>query len=75
MVLSCALCVWKKCLKKKDKDKEKDKKREKEKSKGGYDTEMDGGYNEVSNRHTVSPGWCIALAMYHSSDILLTLDQ
>ncbi|XP_022047595.2 synaptotagmin-1-like isoform X1 [Acanthochromis polyacanthus] len=47
VVLSCAVCVWKKCLKKdKDKEKEKDKKKEKEKSKGGFDTEMDGGYNE-----------------------------
>uniref|UniRef100_A0A3P8TCG0 Synaptotagmin n=1 Tax=Amphiprion percula TaxID=161767 RepID=A0A3P8TCG0_AMPPE len=54
VVLSCAVCVWKKCLKKKDKDKEKekDKKKEKEKSKGGFDTEMDGGYNEVSYTHT-----------------------
>lgn len=48
MVLSCAVCMWKKCLKKKDRDKEKDKKKGKEKSKGGSDTEMDGGYNEVS---------------------------
>ncbi|KAM3870574.1 synaptotagmin-1-like [Diretmus argenteus] len=50
LVLACALCVWKKCLKKKDKDKEKDKdkdkKKGKEKSKGDFDTEMDGGYNE-----------------------------
>ncbi|XP_074489155.1 synaptotagmin-1b [Sebastes fasciatus] len=46
VVLSCALCVWKKCLKKKDKDKEKDKKKGKEKSNGGIDTEMDGGYSE-----------------------------
>uniref|UniRef100_A0A672Y9B4 Synaptotagmin n=2 Tax=Sphaeramia orbicularis TaxID=375764 RepID=A0A672Y9B4_9TELE len=44
VVLSCAVCVWKKWLKKKDKDKEKDKKKGKEKSKGGSDTEMDGGY-------------------------------
>ncbi|XP_028286281.1 synaptotagmin-1-like [Parambassis ranga] len=46
LVLSCGVCVWKKCLKKKDKDKEKDKKKGKEKSKGGVDTEMDGGYSE-----------------------------
>ncbi|XP_015239467.1 synaptotagmin-1-like [Cyprinodon tularosa] len=46
MVLSCAFCIWKKCLIKKDKDKEKDKKKGKEKSKGGSDTEMDGGYLE-----------------------------
>lgn len=52
MVLSCAVCMWKKCLKKKDKDKEKDKKKGKEKSKGGYDTEMDGGYNEVGYTQT-----------------------
>ncbi|KAM7396658.1 hypothetical protein PAMP_019684 [Pampus punctatissimus] len=45
MVLSCAVCVWKKCWKK-DKDKEKDKKKGKEKSKGDFDTEMDGDYNE-----------------------------
>ncbi|KAF7670340.1 hypothetical protein LDENG_00018750 [Lucifuga dentata] len=45
VVLSCALCVWKKFLKKKGKDKEKDKKKGQEKSKGGFDTEMDGGYN------------------------------
>ncbi len=51
-VLSCAACVWKKCLKKKDKDKEKDKKKGKEKSKGGFDTEMDGGYNKVGHTHT-----------------------
>ncbi|XP_047240120.1 synaptotagmin-1b isoform X1 [Girardinichthys multiradiatus] len=44
MVLSFVLCIWKKCLIKKDK--EKDKKRGKEQSKGGFDTEMDGGYNE-----------------------------
>ncbi|MEQ2202504.1 hypothetical protein XENOCAPTIV_004253 [Xenoophorus captivus] len=50
MVLSFVLCIWKKCLIKKDKDKEKDKKRGKEQSKGGFDTEMDGGYNEVSYR-------------------------
>lgn len=47
MVLSCVLCIWKKCLTKKDKDKEKDKKKGKEKIKGGFDTEMDGGHNEV----------------------------
>lgn len=46
VVLSCAVCVWRKCPKK-DKDKDKDKKTGKEKSKGGFDTEMDGGYNEV----------------------------
>ncbi|CAG5958073.1 unnamed protein product [Menidia menidia] len=46
VVLSCVLCVWKKCLKKKDKDKDKDKKKGKEKSNGGFDTEMDGDYNE-----------------------------
>lgn len=57
MVLSCAVCVWKKFLKKGDKGKEKDKKKGKEKSKGGCDTEMDGGYNEVSckNTQSVSP--------------------
>lgn len=57
VVLSCAVCVWKKCLKKKDKDKEKDKKKGKEKSKGGFDTEMDGGYSEVgyTNTHTHRP--------------------
>ncbi|XP_029378303.1 synaptotagmin-1-like [Echeneis naucrates] len=43
MVLSLSVCVWRKCLKKKDKDKEKDKNKGKEK-KGGFDTEMDGGY-------------------------------
>ncbi|XP_047453029.1 synaptotagmin-1b [Mugil cephalus] len=47
VVLSCAVCAWKKCLKKKDKDKEKDKKKGKEKSKGGFDTEMDEGYNKT----------------------------
>nr|XP_020469513.1 synaptotagmin-1-like [Monopterus albus] len=46
VVLSSSVCVWKKCLKKKDKDKEKSKKRGKEKSKGGSDNEMDGGYIE-----------------------------
>ncbi|KAM6937037.1 synaptotagmin-A-like [Xenentodon cancila] len=46
LLLSCAACVWKKCLKKKDKDKEKEKKIGKDKSKGGFDTEMDGGYNK-----------------------------
>ncbi|KAM9808309.1 synaptotagmin-1-like [Neosynchiropus ocellatus] len=45
VLLSCAACFWKKCLKK-DKDKEKDKKKGEEKSKGGSDTEMDGGYKE-----------------------------
>lgn len=57
MVLSCAVCVWKKGLKKKDKDKEKDKKKGKEKSKGGSDTEMDGGNNEVGSTltHTGCP--------------------
>ncbi|XP_068579911.1 synaptotagmin-1b [Cebidichthys violaceus] len=44
VVLSCAVCVWRKCLK--NKDKEKDKKKGKEKSNGGFDTEMDGGYSE-----------------------------
>lgn len=39
-------------MKKKDKDKEKDKKKGKEKSKGGFDTEMDGGYSEVDHTHT-----------------------
>lgn len=56
VLLSCAVCVWKKCLKKKDKDKEKDKKKGKEKSKGDFDTEMDGGYNKVhTHTHTQSP--------------------
>lgn len=50
VALSCAVCVWKKCLKKKDKDKEKDKKKGKEKSKGDFDTEMDGSYNKVHAR-------------------------
>ncbi|XP_056273199.1 synaptotagmin-1b [Pseudoliparis swirei] len=58
VVLSCAVCVWKKCLKKKDKDKEKEKKKEKEKSNRGLDTEMDGGYSEPlkdeSNKKTES---------------------
>lgn len=45
VVLTCGVCVWKKCLKKKNKDKEKDKKTGK-KSKGGVDTELDGGYKE-----------------------------
>uniref|UniRef100_A0A3P9I858 Synaptotagmin n=1 Tax=Oryzias latipes TaxID=8090 RepID=A0A3P9I858_ORYLA len=45
VVLSCVICVWKKCVKK-DKDKEKEKKKGMEKSKGGFDTEMDGSYNE-----------------------------
>lgn len=55
IVLSCVVCVWKKRLIKKEKDKEKDKKMENEKSKGGFDTEMDGGHDVVSNhthRHT-----------------------
>ncbi|KAM4554230.1 synaptotagmin-A-like [Fundulus diaphanus] len=52
MVLSFVLCIWKKCLIKKDKDKEKDKKRGKEKSKGGFDTEMDGGHNEPVKEET-----------------------
>lgn len=55
VALSCAVCVWKKCLKKKDKDKEKDKKKGKEKSNGGFDTEMDGGYKEVGYTHRQSP--------------------
>lgn len=60
VALSFAVCVWKKCLKKKDKDKEKDKKKGKEKSKGDFDTEMDGSYNKVHTReatcaHTLSP--------------------
>uniref|UniRef100_A0A3Q0TC63 Synaptotagmin n=1 Tax=Amphilophus citrinellus TaxID=61819 RepID=A0A3Q0TC63_AMPCI len=57
MVLSCAVCVWKKFLKKKDKgkEKEKDKKKGKEKSKGDFDTEMDGGYNEVSCNTATPP--------------------
>ncbi|KAF7224524.1 synaptotagmin-1b [Nothobranchius furzeri] len=46
IVLSCAVCFWKKRIMKKDKDIEKDKKKEKVKNKGGFDTEMDGGYNE-----------------------------
>ncbi|KAF6738169.1 Synaptotagmin-1 [Oryzias melastigma] len=46
VILSCVICVWKKCMKKKDKDKEKEKKKGKEKGKGGFDTEMDGSYNE-----------------------------
>ncbi|XP_061578638.1 synaptotagmin-1b [Cololabis saira] len=46
LLLSCALCVWKKCIKKKDKDKDKEKKKGNDKSKGGFDTEMDGGHNE-----------------------------
>lgn len=81
MVLSCAVCVWKKFLKKGDKGKEKDKKKGKEKSKGGCDTEMDGGYNEVSckNTQSVSPlpsPACrrIVLAMYHSPDIRVIQD-
>lgn len=52
VILSCVICVWKKCMKKKDKDKEKEKKKGKEKSKGGFDTEMDGSYNEVGQTHT-----------------------
>lgn len=58
IVLSCVVCIWKKRLTKKDKDKEKDKKKENEKSKGGFDTEMDGGHDEVSYRthkHTHFP--------------------
>lgn len=51
VVLTCGVCVWKKCLKKKNKDKEKDKKTGK-KSKGGVDTELDGGYKEVHVVHT-----------------------
>lgn len=54
LVLSCVICVWKKCIKK-DKDKEKEKKKGKEKSKGDFDTEMDGSYNEVGQRHTHQP--------------------
>lgn len=56
VVLSCAVCVWRKCLKNKDKDKEKDKEKGrgkekgKEKSKVDLDTEMDGGYNKVRVR-------------------------
>ncbi|KAE8296349.1 Synaptotagmin-1 Synaptotagmin I [Larimichthys crocea] len=46
LVLTCAVCVWKKCLKKKDKDKEKDKKHGKEKNKGDFDTEMNAGYTK-----------------------------
>ncbi|XP_005802095.1 synaptotagmin-1-like [Xiphophorus maculatus] len=53
MVLSCVLCIWKKCLIKKDKDKEKDKKKGKETIKGGFDTEMDGGHNEPTKDETV----------------------
>lgn len=49
VVLSCAVCVWRKCLKKKDKDKEKGRGKEKgkEKSNMDLDTEMDGGYSKV----------------------------
>lgn len=53
VALSCAVCVWRKCLKNKDKDKEKDKEKGrgkekgKEKSKVDLDTEMDGGYSKV----------------------------
>uniref|UniRef100_A0A3Q3W3D7 Synaptotagmin n=1 Tax=Mola mola TaxID=94237 RepID=A0A3Q3W3D7_MOLML len=46
VLLSSAVCMWKKCSKKKDRDKEKDKKRGKEKSEGDFDTEMDGCYNK-----------------------------
>lgn len=53
VVLSFAVCVGKKCLKKKDK--EKDKKKGKDKTSGGSDTEMDGGYSEVSYTHTHTP--------------------
>lgn len=60
VVLSFAVCVWKKCLKKKDKDKEKDKKKGKEKSKGDSDTEMDGGYNKV---HTQVKGYTLSLSL------------
>uniref|UniRef100_A0A4W5ME75 Synaptotagmin n=1 Tax=Hucho hucho TaxID=62062 RepID=A0A4W5ME75_9TELE len=44
LVLSCCLCVWRKCLKKKDKDTEKEKK-----GKNGLkmDTELEGGNSEV----------------------------
>lgn len=78
MVLSCVLCIWKKCLIKKDKDKEKDKKMGKEKSKGGLDTEMDGGFNEVSH-HTANTSTDIVtscrhifLVMYQSPDVWVT---
>lgn len=53
VALSCAVCVWRKCLKNKDKDKEKDKEKDrgkekgKEKNKVDLDTEMDGGYSKV----------------------------
>lgn len=53
VALSCAVCVWRKCLKKKDKDKEKDKEKGRGKEKGkeksdvDLDTEMDGGYSKV----------------------------
>ncbi|CAL8324778.1 unnamed protein product [Gadus morhua 'NCC'] len=43
--LSCAFCVWKKCLKKKDKEKEKEKKNDKEKGKA-CNTEMNGKNTE-----------------------------
>uniref|UniRef100_A0A3Q4IBF3 Synaptotagmin n=1 Tax=Neolamprologus brichardi TaxID=32507 RepID=A0A3Q4IBF3_NEOBR len=71
MVLSCAACVWKKFLKKGDKGKEKDKKKGKEKSKGGFDTEMDGGYNEVSCKNTQSPESLFSLL--HSPVIMFQL--
>lgn len=57
VALSCVVCLWKKCLKKKDKDKEKDKKKGKEKSKGDFDTEMDGGYSKVRT-HTYTQTQC-----------------
>lgn len=79
VVLSCAVCVWRKCLKKKDKDKEKDRKKGKEKSKADFDTEMNGGYSKVHaerryhthiQTHTLRslpvPCRCIVLAMYQS---------
>ena len=52
-LLSSAVCMWKKCSKKKDRDKEKDKKKGKEKSEGDFDTEMDGCYNKV-HTHTLA---------------------
>ncbi|KAM6961075.1 synaptotagmin-1-like [Aplochiton taeniatus] len=49
LVLTCGLCAWKKCLKKKEKEKDKEKKKGREKVKGDFDmdTEMEGDLTEL----------------------------
>uniref|UniRef100_A0A672Y9A5 Synaptotagmin n=1 Tax=Sphaeramia orbicularis TaxID=375764 RepID=A0A672Y9A5_9TELE len=69
VVLSCAVCVWKKWLKKKDKDKEKDKKKGKEKSKGGSDTEMDGGYKRWATHTDIYTHSCLVVGILQAAEL------